>query len=936
MLLPSFTDWSTLYDLQDVLLGDDPEAAKTAVGITMYGSGTDPEMNEGFTSELNSIQSSLYDELVWPEDAKGEFSFPTPYKTDDGEKKMSDSCLVAHRDENNALVLSVMAAGVINSTPGDQNSVIMVGLMNHHACARTEELDSDGILGGEIRFSIVDYSGTAPPNRFRFLSSKTPKKVQNLLMESLSPQKEDASGKKKRDRRIYRGLMNGSFLSEASSGPGNWIIQHSTASSSFEFTLPAIYPLPARHNITLLSPALISSADGGEIANEFIDKGAKTGSDLSYLTTNPHFLTWIHALLTDASPCVPTSIKTVTFNNFPTRDTYRKGVISYRKVAIDWLSSVKNITALEQAFIDEPTIVLQEFFPPEGLDYELVYPPFTPTRSFPEDRAASLRAAVPATQSFRGHGFRSSPVTVTGHDGSLSSNDNMEFFSNIANITSSSSNKEAMRTWITMGIIAYQGRSARGEEGYPFDVLTASTDPVTLWIGGAAGGTPTPIKEELKTHFICGPLSNIFNTALKSKHRKAPESFANTCESRLSNFKADGSAPAAIQRLKADLNSFFNVDIFSRIITGALNQKGLNRQNSVPIEHFSLLHLSLLSPSIKFNKEDYSPFLPKDGLATYDALESILQGIKWFLMTIFHAQWYQHTILYKGISYLETLCEERNFRTGWDSEGFNRAAATYRIFVAIHDLGALVAAMANHLPEEELLEANYLIKGYTDLQLCYLAPHSFQESGYKAILYKDLSQWTSQIPGDLNKCAGSQISSFAPCFVDKLIVEHPLLGGNSAMIAAASQKGKRKSPEQSNHSSDDEAATKKSQQEAKRLKQGKEKPTQALAPQAVLKPAAGKTVGELLAAAQNDRRKFNWRLKKGKELKGMRQNCRLCFPYLLGAQCPGVKCGYHLSLDSTMMKEVEDWTLFTSWVEQMSEHICFSEEAIATGKFSKT
>ena len=75
-------------------------------------------------------------------------------------------------------------------------------------------------------------------------------------------------------------------------------------------------------------------------------------------------------------------------------------------------------------------------------------------------------------------------------------------------------------------------------------------------------------------------------------------------------------------------------------------------------------------------------------------------------MTIYHPQWFKHTILYKGIEHLEYLCEDRNFRYIWERYGFNKIATTYRILVAIHDLGALVASMANHLPEEELLEAN--------------------------------------------------------------------------------------------------------------------------------------------------------------------------------------------------------------------------------------
>ena len=66
----------------------------------------------------------------------------------------------------------------------------------------------------------------------------------------------------------------------------------------------------------------------------------------------------------------------------------------------------------------------------------------------------------------------------------------------------------------------------------------------------------------------------------------------------------------------------------------------------------------------------------------------------------------------------------------------------------------------------------------------------------------------------------------------------------------------------------------------------------------------------------------------------MRQNCRLCFLYLLGTPCPSKTCGYHLSLDSTMMKEVEDWTLFTDWVEKMKEHVCLSDAAVRSNLFN--
>jgi hypothetical protein len=53
-----------LYDLQDVLLGDDPDAAANAVVLSMCGGRIDPEELLEYEPDLNGIQASIYDELV--------------------------------------------------------------------------------------------------------------------------------------------------------------------------------------------------------------------------------------------------------------------------------------------------------------------------------------------------------------------------------------------------------------------------------------------------------------------------------------------------------------------------------------------------------------------------------------------------------------------------------------------------------------------------------------------------------------------------------------------------------------------------------------------------------------------------------------------------------------------------------------------------------
>ena len=92
MLLPTFSDFATVYDLQDTLLGDDPEAAIKAVRLSMYGSNLDLDPKENFVWDLNSLQAAIYGELIWPNGANGEFTFPVLYKTDDDIKTFSSCC----------------------------------------------------------------------------------------------------------------------------------------------------------------------------------------------------------------------------------------------------------------------------------------------------------------------------------------------------------------------------------------------------------------------------------------------------------------------------------------------------------------------------------------------------------------------------------------------------------------------------------------------------------------------------------------------------------------------------------------------------------------------------------------------------------------------------------------------------------------------------
>lgn len=93
--------------------------------------------------------------------------------------------LFPHKNDNGELVLSLLSAPVVQTYPDEPNPQTMVGLLNSDACLRTASLDNDGILQGDVRFTILDYSTTSAPNRFRYLSSNLSRSHQAKLMECM-------------------------------------------------------------------------------------------------------------------------------------------------------------------------------------------------------------------------------------------------------------------------------------------------------------------------------------------------------------------------------------------------------------------------------------------------------------------------------------------------------------------------------------------------------------------------------------------------------------------------------------------------------------------------------------------------------------------------------------------------------------------------------
>ena len=183
----------------------------------------------------------------------------------------------------------------------------------------------EGLLEGDICCSILSFDGeeSSSPARLRYIFSSAPKNLQQKLMELLSHEVDD-NGKKRRDRANYRHHMSGIAFNEAKTQVGNWTQVRSIPIISFEFTLPS---------------SETDNAEPTNILTSFTTAGISPEAKLDYLLDNPPFLKWIHALLNDSSSCILTSISSLPFGNFPSRNTYKKGALSFKKKSPQTIST---------------------------------------------------------------------------------------------------------------------------------------------------------------------------------------------------------------------------------------------------------------------------------------------------------------------------------------------------------------------------------------------------------------------------------------------------------------------------------------------------------------------------------------------------------------------------------------------------------------------
>ena len=294
---------------------------------------------------------------------------------------------------------------------------------------------------------------------------------------------------------------------------------------------------------------------------------------MEYLLDNPLFIIWIHALLNDPSSCIPTSISSVPFGNFPSRASYKKGALSFSKIATDYLNIVEIDPTLHELLLRDPDVIFNDQFPPEGINCSISFPPIRPSRFFSEDipqhnRSIQIRTGLPPLPSPMGN-LRSSPLPFSRLQ---TPSDQLDVFCSEVVKSFSTNNKAATQAWIAMGIINWNGRDTTGEED--ISPLSATNHDYTIWTTNKNSGQPGPIPPSRQHHYLGVNLSSIFSAGLKTKNKNAPECLATTLESRFSNSRAEGSSPE-LQYLTAPTTRFFNKHIFKHIYNCHISQKGI-------------------------------------------------------------------------------------------------------------------------------------------------------------------------------------------------------------------------------------------------------------------------------------------------------------------------------------------------------------------------
>ena len=91
-----------------------------------------------------------------------------------------------HVSADGKLLLSVLSAPSFSKSFDTSVPPTLVGLMNLNKFTGTSTFDEGAILGGDLLYTSLDYSGKPDPIRFQYAPSTVKRSITKALMEKFS------------------------------------------------------------------------------------------------------------------------------------------------------------------------------------------------------------------------------------------------------------------------------------------------------------------------------------------------------------------------------------------------------------------------------------------------------------------------------------------------------------------------------------------------------------------------------------------------------------------------------------------------------------------------------------------------------------------------------------------------------------------------------
>ena len=945
-----FDSFPSIFDLQTKIAEPETNNAQLARNITMCGAQTKSAKSEDDIATLADRQKKLFAGLynyMLLREPTATWEPDIPLYTDVG----TCAYLVPTHNKDNSIEFSLMAAPTFTTYADDH--CFIVGILNADAFTRTTSFDNQGISNGDIRFSVFDYKGKSNPNRFRYLTSNTPAAIQNAIRAMFAEEKEAADGNTTTNHEVFYNLRSGFIFTNAISGDDNWVRQESAERSTFEFTLPALIPIPFNHNLTISKPVAANSCDYDTIKSAFVTSGVSPTANIDWLLKNPIFQAWHWALNDNSTHSIPTSIISHSFNSIRRLSVYKACTRSYRLIGADWASEVNNVPGLHQAIIANPKITGADIFPPTELANSL-------NLTLP-----TLEPPTPLDDIDITHTNRFIPQSLPSRPNSMSSTHNPPNPTNTPNhyhsapITSTATGKSSTTTshriWSVFGVIDHSSRSREGEKSHK--VLVADTDGMTLLSPSSSTNNKTPLIEAKSNYYLCAPLNGTFSNCVdgtsssSQKHhtKTAAIAMSTLYKGRFDSFLDSSKGKPFTNNIKSSISRFFHFEIFQWIINGTLYQRPL-KVDSI-IDRFSITHLWSLLSTVDTDSAR-CPYFPPEGFQSYEEVKAIFASSKWLISQIFHSFWFKKTLIYKSICLLEQKCISRDFSSMWDNNStFDKALASFVIINSLHNIWAHIAALASNMPEDELYPAQLSLDRDPEPRYCLLAPPVIDDAYFSAKLNVDLDSWFNRLDSNLDSCGlcGDNFMTTSHTKSEPLISPHRL-------FKSPGRRNKRKprqieSSSSSSEDYDSDSPVKKRRKTKKKNprspKRNKEKtddkdygkgdkdaksgkPVIANIGTHILNPVSPHSISSLLQRHKDNTKEMTPAIPTGKNFKGFNAHCRFCLPFLLGQSCEKKDCGYHLFVSSSMRGDHTDWSFFRQWIRDTDNQTCLTDKAFAS------